>query len=138
MPVTYTRATRYHVRVKTLLLLLLVPASAFADKDFTSEKSATWDCSKDATVTINHSNGKYTFKGVCKDITINGGHNTLTTEGVTTLTINGASNAITADSVDTVAITGSDNKVSYKKSGGTGGKPAMSSLGQNNKVTAAK
>lgn len=138
MQVTYTRATRYHVRVKTLLLLLLVPAMAFADKDFTSEKVATWDCSKDAAVTINHSNGKYTFKGACKDITINGGHNTLTTQGVTTLTINGASNAIAADSVDTIAITGSDNKVSYKKSGGTGGKPAMTSLGQNNKVTAAK
>jgi Protein of unknown function (DUF3060) len=138
MPVTYTRATRYHVRVKTLLLLLLVPAMAFADKDFTPEKAATWDCSKDPTVTINHSNGKYTFKGVCKDITINGGHNTLTTEAVTTLTINGGSNAVTSDSVDTVAITGSDNKVSFKKSGGTGGKPAMSSLGQNNKVTAAK
>ena len=121
-----------------VLVLLLVPTIAYADKDFTAEKSATWDCSKDATVTINHSSGKYTFKGPCKDITINGGHNTLTVEGVTTLNINGGSNAITADSVDTVAITGSDNKVSYKKSGGTGGKPATSSLGQNNKVTAAK
>jgi hypothetical protein len=125
--------------VKWLALAILLAAPVvYADKTFTSEKSATWDCSKDGSVTISHGNGKYTFKGACKDITINGGHNTLSVEGVTTLTINGSSNAITADSVDTVSITGSDNKVGWKKSGGAGGKPAMTSLGQNNKLTQAK
>jgi hypothetical protein len=126
--------------VKRLALAagLLAARWAHADKTFTSEKSATWDCSKDGSVAITHGNGKYTFKGTCKEITINGGHNTLAIEAVTTLTINGSSNAITAETVDTVAITGSDNKVSWKKSGGADGKPAMTALGQNNKVTQAK
>jgi hypothetical protein len=125
------------VKLLALAIVLAAPA-VYADKTFTSEKSATWDCSKDGSVTISHGNGKYTFKGACKDITINGGHNTLAIEGVTTLTINGASNVVTADSVDTVTIAGSDNKVSWKKSGGADGKPAMTALGQNNKVTQTK
>jgi hypothetical protein len=121
-----------------IAMVLLVPGLAAADKEFTNEKAATWDCSKDATVTITHGNGKYTFKGACKDITINGGHNTLTVEGVTTLTINGASNTVAVDSTDTIAITGSNNKVTWKKSGGADAKPATSSLGQNNTITQAK
>jgi hypothetical protein len=118
--------------------VLLTCSVAVADKSFTSEKSATWDCAKDASVTISHGNGKYTFKGACKAITVNGGHNTLTVENVVTLTVNGSSNVITADNLDTVSLTGSDNKVTYKKSAGTGGKPAVSSLGQNNAITAGK
>ena len=118
--------------------LLLTCAVASADKAFTAEKSATWDCSKDATVTITHGNGKYTFKGACKGITVNGGHNTLAIESVATLTVNGSSNTITTDNLDSVSLTGSDNKVAYKKSGGAGGKPTVSSLGQNNAINAGK
>jgi hypothetical protein len=118
--------------------VLLTCSVAMADKSFTSEKSATWDCGKDASVTISHGNGKYTFKGACKDITVNGGHNTLTVENVVTLTVNGSSNTITADNLDSVSLTGSDNKVTYKKSAGANGKPAVSSLGQNNAITAGK
>jgi DUF3060 family protein len=118
--------------------VLLTCSVAAADKAFTSEKSATWDCAKDASVTIAHGNGKYTFKGACKDITVNGGHNTLTVENVATLTINGSSNVVTADNLDSVSLTGSDNKVTYKKSAGANGKPAVSSLGQNNAITAGK
>ena len=125
------------------ILLAVLATCAFAslasaDKAFTAEKTATWDCSKDATVAITHGNGKYTFKGVCKEITVNGGHNALTIENVAALTVNGSSNTITADNVDAVTLTGSDNKVTYKKSGGTGGKPAVSSLGQNNAINAGK
>ena len=126
------------MRLVAALAIILAAQVARADKTFTSEKSATWDCSKDGSVTITHGNGKYTFKGTCKDITINGGHNTLAVEGVTTLTINGASNAITADSVDTITITGAENKISWKKSGGPDGKPTMTALGQNNKLTQTK
>jgi hypothetical protein len=118
--------------------LLLLPAIALADKSFTAEKSATWDCAKDATVAITHGNGKYTFKGACKDITVNGGHNTLVIETVATLTVNGSSNTITADTLDTATVTGSDNKVTWKKSGGAGGKPAVTALGQNNTINAGK
>jgi len=128
--------------MKRILLAVLATCAfaslASADKAFTAEKTATWDCAKDASVTITHGNGKYTFKGACKDITVNGGHNALTIENVATLTVNGSSNTITADNVDTVSVTGSDNKVTYKKSGGTGGKPTVSSLGQNNAINAGK
>ncbi|MEO8550289.1 MAG: DUF3060 domain-containing protein [Kofleriaceae bacterium] len=118
--------------------LLFVPAIALADKSFTAEKSATWDCAKDASITITHGNGKYTFKGACKDITLDGGHNTLTIETVTTLTVNGSSNTITSNSLDTVTVTGSDNKVTWKKSGGAGGKASVTTLGQNNALNAGK
>jgi len=125
--------------MKLVIAALLFACSiASADKSFTSEKSATWDCGKDASVTITHGNGKYTFKGACKEITVNGGHNTLAIENVVTLTVNGSSNVITADNLDTVSLTGSDNKVTYKKSAGANGKPAVSSLGQNNAITAGK
>ncbi|MEO6776338.1 MAG: DUF3060 domain-containing protein [Kofleriaceae bacterium] len=113
-------------------------ALAWADKSFTGDKTATWDCAKDATVTIMHGNGKYTFKGACKDITVNGGHNALTIEHVATLTLNGSSNKVAAGNLDAVNITGSDNKVTWKRSGGTGGKPTVSTLGQNNAITAGK
>lgn len=128
--------------MKRILLAVLATCSvatlASADKAFTAEKTATWDCAKDASVTITHGNGKYTFKGACKDITVNGGHNALTVENVATLTVNGSSNTVAADQVATINLTGSDNKVTYKKSSGTGGKPTVSSLGQNNSITAGK
>ncbi|HET9992587.1 MAG TPA: DUF3060 domain-containing protein, partial [Kofleriaceae bacterium] len=62
----------------------------------------------------------------------------LAIETVATLTINGSSNTVAADAVDTVSVTGSDNKITWKKSGGTGGKPTVSTLGQNNAVTVGK
>jgi hypothetical protein len=124
--------------VKSLVAVMLLSSVAFADKSFTSEKTATWDCAKDATVTITHGNGKYTFKGACKDITVNGGHNTLVVETVATLTVNGSSNTITSDSLDTVTVTGSDNKVTWKKSSGAGGKANVTTLGQNNSLNSGK
>ena len=125
---------------RALISALMVCAvhAAFADKSYVDGHGGTWDCAKDASVTIMHGNGKYTFKGACKDITVNGGHNTLAIENAATLTINGSSNTVTADTVDTVSVTGSDNKVTWKKSGGTGGKPTVTTLGQNNAVTAGK
>ena len=66
---------------------MLFPALASADKTFDTEKTGTWDCSKDATVVINKSTGKYTLTGACKEITINGGHLTVAIESVGTLTV---------------------------------------------------
>ena len=121
-----------------LALVLCVPSLALADKDFTGGKGATWDCAKDANVNINHGNGKYTFKGACKTVNVNGGHNTLAIETVETIDLNGASNTITADSVDTITINGADNKVTWKKSKGPDGKPTVTTLGQNNSVKQGK
>jgi hypothetical protein len=126
--------------MKTLLVafVLVIPSLALADKTFTSGKGTTWDCKTDPTVTINHGKGTYTFKGECKAINVNGGHNTLTIESVTSLDVNGTSNTITAASVDTININGADNKITWKKSKGAGDKPAVSTLGQNNSVTQGK
>jgi hypothetical protein len=133
MPVTYTRATRYHVRVKTLLLLLLVPAVAFADKSYVDGHGEAWDCAKDATVSIDANDGVYTFKGACKSITINGNKNKLTIEGSTKLSINGNENKVDITSVEAVATTGNQNKVSIKK-----GAPKISNPGNNNSVAVEK
>ena len=121
-----------------VMALLLAPSLALADKDYTGGKGATWDCAKDATVNINHGQGNYTFKGACKAININGGHNTISVEAVETLDVNGASNTVTAGSVDTITINGADNKITWKKTKGKDGKPAVTTLGQNNKVSQGK
>lgn len=119
-------------------LALIAPSLALADKNYTGGKGATWDCAKDPTVNINHGKGTYTFKGACKAININGGHNTLVIEIVESIDVNGASNVITAGSVDTININGADNKITWKKSKGAGDKPAVTTLGQNNSVTQGK
>ena len=117
--------------------LLLVPALAAADKDFQSGKGATWDCKSDPTVNINHGKGAYTFKGECKAININGGHNTLTIETVAELNVNGASNTITIDAVGAINLVGSDNKITWKKAT-SGDKPAVSTVGTGNSVNKSK
>jgi len=121
-----------------IALALLVPSLALADKNYTGGKGATWDCAKDPTVNINHGKGTYTFKGECKAININGGHNTLVIERVETIDINGASNTVTAASVDAINVNGADNKITWKTSKGAGDKPAVTTLGQNNSVTQGK
>jgi hypothetical protein len=118
--------------------LALIPSVALADKNFTGGKGATWDCSKDPIVNINHGQGTYTLKGACKTINVNGGHNTLAIESVDALDINGASNTVSAGSVDAIAISGADNTITWKKSKGADGKPAISTLGQNNNVKQGK
>ncbi|MFT3697241.1 MAG: DUF3060 domain-containing protein [Kofleriaceae bacterium] len=121
---------------KILALVMMLGGVAAADKSLA--KSGSHDCGTDPVVQITGGNGKYALKGACKEITVTGGHNTLTIESVGTLTINGSSNSVAADSVDTANVTGSNNKVTWKKSGGAGGKPATSSLGQSNSFTQAK
>jgi hypothetical protein len=120
-----------------IAIMMLVPALAAADKDFPGGKGATWDCKSDPTVNINHGKGAYTFKGECKAININGGHNTLTIEKVAELNINGASNTVTIDAIGAINIVGSDNKITWKKAA-TGDKPAVSTVGTGNAVTKAK
>lgn len=89
--------------------IALTPAIAFANKTFNEGSGGTVDCSKDPDTTINLNNGKFTFKGACKSITINGNSNTLAIENVAKLSVNG-----------------NDNTVSY------GGTPKVSNLGRNN------
>jgi hypothetical protein len=121
--------------MKTLLLTLtlLAPSLALADKTFTTGKGATVDCAKDPEVNINHGKGAYTFKGACKAININGGENKLTIDSVEALNVNGGSNTIDVGAVDTININGAGNKITYKKAV-KGDKPAVNTIGANNKV----
>jgi len=118
-------------------IAIMIPALAAADKNFQSGKGATWDCKTDPTVAINHGSGSYTFKGECKAININGGHNKLTIESVGELDVNGASNTITVTTVATINLVGADNKITWKKAK-TGDKPTISTVGTGNNVTQGK
>ena len=117
------------------LLLVLTPALASADKTFT--KSAKWDCTKDATVSINHGGGSYTFTGACKVINVNGGGVKLTIESVDTLNINGGGSTATVGTADVVNINGAGNKLTWKKAK-SGDKPQVNIMGAANKVDQAK
>jgi hypothetical protein len=125
--------------MKTILLAttLLVSSLALADKTFTTGKGATVDCAKDPEVNINHGKGAYTFKGACKAININGGENKLTIESVEALNVNGGSNIVDIGAVDTININGASNKITYRK-GVKGDKPAVNTVGANNKVDQTK
>jgi hypothetical protein len=119
----------------TAAIACLVSSSiAHADKTFRVGKGATWDCKQDPVVSILHGNGKYTFTGACKTITLTGGNNTLTIATTDSISITGAHNKIAIDTVDAINIVGSHNTVTYK-SAASGDKPSVSQIGTNNVVS---
>ncbi|MBA2544467.1 MAG: DUF3060 domain-containing protein [Deltaproteobacteria bacterium] len=118
-----------------LVLLLLVPALAFADRSIQGDKKATIDCSKDPEVSIQSGEGTFTFTGTCDKITVTGGGNTVTIENVKKLAIVGASNTLDIGGADKISITGSSNKVTYKSTVKGTGKPVVATLGNDNKIS---
>jgi len=120
-----------------VLLLLLVPTLAFADKEFAEPSDGdSWDCSKDAVVTVNYSKAAFTLTGTCTEVTINGTSLKLTAENVDKLGVNGAKNVVTTTELGSVAINGNSNKVTWKKAK-TGKKPKVSTNGRGNSVKKA-
>lgn len=117
------------------LLLVLTPALATADKTFTH--SASWDCTKDPVVRINHGGGSYHVKGACKEIDINGGDVKLAAEDVDVLNINGGSCKVTVGAAGTINVNGASNKVSWKKAK-AGDQPQVNIQGADNDVAQAK
>jgi hypothetical protein len=99
--------------------------------------SGAHDCAKQPEVIINDGDGNLRFVGKCTSILINGGDVTANVESVQAITINGSDNTLTLGTVDKITVNGADNKISYRKSS-TGGRPKLSSLGDNNKVTQLK
>jgi len=97
-----------------ILVGVLCAHTAVADKNYAGGKGATWDCTKDPVVNINHGRGKYTFKGTCTTINLNGGQSTLTIASVGTLNVNAAQNKITIGTVDAINVNGAGNTISYK------------------------
>jgi phage gp45-like len=111
------------------LMIALAPVVAHADKSYNDGKGDTWDCSKDAEITINANKGTYTFKGACTHITVNGNSNKITVEKTANLDVNGNKNTIDVASADAISTNGNDNAVTYK------GSPKVSGLGSRNKVS---
>jgi hypothetical protein len=106
-----------------------------AADDAPGDAAGAQDCAKQPTAAINTGGGSYRFVGPCTRILVNGGENTLVIESVKELAINGAENQVTVDAADKITVTGSDNKVAYKK-GVSRAKPKVTSVGQNNSITA--
>ncbi|MBC7977596.1 MAG: DUF3060 domain-containing protein [Myxococcales bacterium] len=102
-----------------------------------SADGSAHDCAKQPDVTINEGDGNHRFVGSCAKILINGGDVTANIERVQSLVLNGSDNTITLGTVDKITVNGSDNKISYRASG-SGGKPKVSSLGDNNKISQVK
>jgi len=113
-----------------LAALLLVPALAFADKSFSGGAGGAWDCASDPVVVITGNNAHYAITGVCRSISVAGGHNTMSIIKVGQLDVTGTANTISVDSVDAIDINGANNAITYK-----GGKPKLTQLGQNNRLT---
>ena len=121
-----------------VLLLVLIPSLALAEKSFKGEKSGTHDCASDPDVAINTGDGTFTITGECDKIGINGGKNTIKIESVKKLGLNGGHNKVDVGSAEKIGVNGSDNIVTYKTGPGGKGKPKVGSVGVRNKITQVK
>lgn len=119
--------------MKPLLALLLLSSVAFADKHYTEGKGGTWNCAKDGVVSIEANDGKYTFKGACKGVSVNGNNNQITVETTAVLSVNGNKNTVDAATADAVLVPGNENKVTVKKKPST-----QSTTGNNNTISVPK
>lgn len=119
-------------KLALVLALACTPALAFAGKTYNEGSGGTWDCSKDATVTINIDNATFTFTGTCGTISVNGNSNTITVAGTKTIVLNGNSNTATLTAVQMIQANGNSNTVTYGKDA----KPKVQSLGSDNKIGA--
>ena len=123
--------------MRLVLVAVLVPAVANADKSFSKGTGETWDCATDAVVTIKTAKGTYGFHGECKRITITGGKNAVSIGTVGKLVVSGSDNLIDVDQVDVIVVNGARNKVTWKTAG-TGDKPKITAGSKTNHVTKSK
>jgi len=123
--------------LRIALLVALSCPTALADKTFTKGTGETWDCTKDAVVTIKTAKGTYGFLGDCKRITITGGKNAVSIINVGKLLVSGSENVIDVETVDSVIISGTKNQVTWKKAA-SGDKPKVTAGSKTNKVAQAK
>ncbi len=123
--------------LRIAVAVALVPAVAAADKTFSKGTNETWDCAKDAVVTIKTAKGTYGFLGECKRISVVGGKNAVSIVTVGKLVVTGSDNMIDVEQVDAILVNGARNKVSWKKAG-SGDKPKITVGDKSSKVTQAK
>lgn len=122
---------------RILIALALLPAAARAEKTFSKGTSDTWDCAKDAVVTIKVSNGTYGFLGDCKRITVSGGKNAVSVATVGKLVVTGSDNRVDVEQVDSIAVGGARNTVHWKRAG-KADKPKLSVHGKTNRAEQVK
>jgi hypothetical protein len=118
------------------VLLALLPATARAERSYTSEKAVTHDCTKEPEVAIAGGGGGYTLTGPCTKLTVNGNGNTIKAESVAKVTVAGSKNTVEVDAVDRLSASGNDNTITYKR--GVTGKPKVAAIGSNNKLNQVK
>jgi hypothetical protein len=123
--------------MRLVLVAVLVPAVANADKTFKKGTGDTWDCARDAVVTIKTAKGTYGFHGECKRITITGGKNAVSIATVGKLVVSGSDNLIDVEQVDAIVVNGARNKVTWKMAG-TGDKPKITAGSKTNHVEKSK
>lgn len=118
-------------RLALVVVLLIVPATASAERVINGEKAAKIDCSKEPEVAIHSGEGDFTFTGTCDKISLKGGNNKLTIENVKKLEIVGGGNTVGIKGADRITITGANNTVTYDGTVSGKGKPSVAAIGKN-------
>jgi hypothetical protein len=119
--------------VRLALLLALLPAVAHADKTFTKGSGETWDCAKDAVVTIKTAKATFGLLGNCKRVTVVGGKNAVSVISTAKLVVTGSGNMVDVEQVDAIVVGGARNTVTWKRAG-NGDKPKITPGAKSNKV----
>jgi hypothetical protein len=113
-----------------LLVLVLAPSLAGAEKVFKKATNETWDCAKDPVVRISQDKGTFGFLGECKRITVSGKNNVLSIASVKKVVVSGRSNLVQVEEVGTIAVSGRGNQVTWTKAL-SGDKPKITKSGAN-------
>lgn len=108
---------------------MLLPSLALADKRFTEDRGASWNCASDPIVAIQGNNGTFTFTGACKKIVVDGNNNTVHVEIADRVTINGNNNHVDVAKLASLAVNGNTNTFKGKTHVGN-----VSSPGNNNEI----
>jgi hypothetical protein len=123
------------MRLAALLIIMLLPTLASADKTFKKTKTAsneTWDCATDAVVKITQDKGTFGLLGECKRVTVTGKKNVVTIQSATKVVVGGTGNLVQIEAVDSIAVSGKSNQVTWEKTS-KGDKPKITS-GRGNTV----
>jgi len=102
----------------------------------TDGATITHDCAGHPRVKIKARGGRYTFRGACDGIGVEGDRVALTISSVAALAIDGDGNRAVADQLGSVAIQGNGNKITYRRS--RGGAPPVAGAGDDNTVIRTK
>jgi hypothetical protein len=119
-----------------VLVILLLPAIAHAEKVFKKAENETWDCAKDPVVRIAQDKGTFGFLGECKRITVTGKKNVLSIASVTKVVVGGSGNLVQIEEAGTIAVSGKNNQITWTKAK-TGDKPKITK-GRGNTVEQKK